>query len=141
MQRIRLRRVGRKNEPHYQVVVTPHTNSVKGNFTEKLGWYNPATKELKIDKEATTNWLNKGAQPSNTMAKLLIKAGVKHKLVVYIEKPPRKPKGEQKEESTPKKETKTQEPQPEAEKAEETKAPDNGPKEEQTKDNNQEEAK
>lgn len=98
MQRIRLRRVGRKNEPHYQVVVTPHTNSAKGSFTAKLGWYNPTTKELKIDEKAILSWLNSGAQPSNTMAKLLIKAGVKHKLIVYKQDAPKKAKKVEKQE-------------------------------------------
>lgn len=92
MQRIRLRRVGRKNEPHYQVVVAPHTNPVKGSFIAKLGWYNPQTKELKVDKEAVLEWVNKGAKPSNTMAKLLIAQGIKHKNIVFVKDAPGKPK-------------------------------------------------
>jgi len=98
MQRIRLRRVGRKNEPHYQVVVTPHTNPAKGSFTAKLGWYNPTTKELKVNKEATLSWLNSGAQPSNTVAKLLLGASIKHKLIVYKQDTPKKPKKTEKQE-------------------------------------------
>jgi len=92
MLRIRLRRIGRKNEPHFQVVVAPHTNSVKGNVTQRLGWYNPKTKELKVDKDLVISWVNKGAKPSNTMAKLLISQGIKHKNIVFVKDAPGKPR-------------------------------------------------
>jgi len=89
MLKIRLRRVGRKNEPHYQVVVIPHTNSAQGHITDNLGWYNPSTKELKVDKEKLLDWVKKGAKPSNTVARLLIKNGIKNPKIVYVPNKPR----------------------------------------------------
>lgn len=84
--------MGRKNDQHFQVVVAPHTNPIKGSFTTKLGWYNPKTKEFKVNKEAVLEWINKGAKPSNTVAKLLIAQGIKHKNIVYIPDAPAKPR-------------------------------------------------
>ena len=97
MLKIRLRRVGRKNEPHYQIVVTPHTSPVKSHYHAKLGWFNPKTKEVKVDKEAVLDWLNKGAQPSNRVAKLLIEQKIAHKAIKFVPNAPRAPKKAQKE--------------------------------------------
>jgi small subunit ribosomal protein S16 len=97
MLKIRLRRVGRKNEPHYQMVVAPHTNPVKSNYICKLGWYNPTTKDLQVDKELVLSWLNKGAQPSDRVAKLLVSQKISHPAIKVISRPPRPPKKEKKD--------------------------------------------
>jgi len=97
MLKIRLRRVGRKNEPHYQMVVAPHTNPVKSHYIAKLGWYNPTTKNLQIDKDLVLNWLNKGAQPSDRVAKLLASQKVSHPSIKPVSRPPRPPKGGKKD--------------------------------------------
>lgn len=83
---IRLRRIGKKNKPHYRVVVAEHTAAANGKFIADLGFYNPHTKEFKINVEATVDRLNNGAKPSNTLAKLLDKAKVKHASVVVVKK-------------------------------------------------------
>lgn len=113
MLRIRLRRVGKKNESHFQLVVAPRENSVKGSFTAKLGWYNPKTKELVIDKKAVLDWVEKGAKPSNTAAKLLLSQGIKHKNIVYIPDAPGKPKKKAQEKSKPKEKASNSEKAPE----------------------------
>jgi len=104
MLRIRLRRVGRKNEPHYQLVVAPHTNAVKSSVTAKLGWYDPKTKKISFDKEQLMKWLNEGAQPSNTVAKILLANKVEHKLIKFVPDAPGKPrkKSQAKVKSAPK---------------------------------------
>ena len=68
---IRLTRVGKKKQAHYRIVVAESKRAVQGKFISILGWYNPHTKELQINKEDLKSWLDKGAQPSNTVAKLL----------------------------------------------------------------------
>lgn len=83
MQRIRLTRIGKKKSPFYRVIVTPKESAVQGKFTEILGNYNPFTKKLSIDKDSILKWLNMGARPSNTVAKLLLAEGLKHKLIIY----------------------------------------------------------
>jgi small subunit ribosomal protein S16 len=82
MLKIRLKRLGRKNQPQYRIVVTEHTQPVSGEYLEKIGNYEPALKAITLDKEKAIEWMNKGAKPTNTVAKLFEKEGVKHKLIV-----------------------------------------------------------
>jgi small subunit ribosomal protein S16 len=83
MQKIRLTRIGKKKHPFYRIVVTPKESPVQGKFTAILGNYDPFTKNLSLNEDSILEWLNTGAQPSNTVAKLLLGAGMKHKLIVY----------------------------------------------------------
>lgn len=95
MLRIRLTRTGKRHQPHYRIVVAEHTAPIQGKFIDSLGHYNPRSKELVVKAEDTTMWLNKGAQPSNTVAKLLLKSGLTHKLLVVHTFPERPAKREQ----------------------------------------------
>ena len=76
--RIRLRRVGRKKQPSYRIVVTDKQKARDGSFVELLGHYNPRTEPvtLEVDQEKARAWLAKGATPSDTVRSLLKKAGV-----------------------------------------------------------------
>ncbi len=90
MLKIRLTRMGKKHQPSYRVVVTPKENPVGGEYIDLLGTYNPLRGEVSIDKEKALEWLNKGAQPSDRIARLLKNAGVEHKSIVvkvYTPKP------------------------------------------------------
>ncbi|EKD56083.1 MAG: 30S ribosomal protein S16 [uncultured bacterium] len=82
MLKIRLKRIGKKHQPVYRIVVTEHTQPVSGEYVEKIGLYDPFTKKIDLDQEKAMDWMNKGAKPSNTVAKLFEKSGLKHKLVV-----------------------------------------------------------
>jgi small subunit ribosomal protein S16 len=76
--RIRLRRVGRKKQPSYRIVVTDKQKARDGRFVELLGHYDPRTEPatLEVDQEKARAWLAKGATPSDTVRSLLKKAGV-----------------------------------------------------------------
>ena len=76
---IRLRRTGTTKRPRYRIVVTDSRSPRDGRFIESLGYYNPIPKEmdLKIDLERYTYWINVGAQPSETIAKLVKRESVK----------------------------------------------------------------
>lgn len=76
--RIRLRRVGRKKQPIYRIVVTDRAKARDGRFVEVLGLYNPRTEPvtLNVDAEKARDWIAKGATPSDTVRSLLKKAGV-----------------------------------------------------------------
>jgi len=76
--RIRLRRVGRKKQPAYRIVVTDKQKARDGRFVETLGHYNPRTEpvSLDVDVEKARAWLAQGATPSDTVRSLLKKAGV-----------------------------------------------------------------
>ena len=73
MVKIRLRRMGAKKAPFYRVVVADSRYPRDGRFIEEIGYYDP-TKEpsvVPIDKEKADKWLANGAQPTDTVKKLL----------------------------------------------------------------------
>lgn len=76
--KIRLKRMGAKQNPFYRVVVADSRYPRDGRFIEAIGYYNPSTKpaDVKIDSEAALKWLSNGAQPSDTVRNLLSEAGV-----------------------------------------------------------------
>ena len=78
MVKIRLRRMGMKKAPFYRVVVADSRYPRDGRFIEEIGYYNPTTNpaEVKIDAEKATEWLKKGAQPTDTVKALLKKSGI-----------------------------------------------------------------
>ena len=77
MLKIRLQRIGRINEPSYRVVVTEHQNGPKaGKAVENVGFYNPKTKERKLDAERIKYWISVGAQASGTMHNMLVSTGI-----------------------------------------------------------------
>lgn len=79
--KIRLRRMGAKRQPFYRLVVADSRSPRDGRFIEELGYYNPLTEEetVKIDEEKALDWLQKGAQPTDTARRLLRKVGVMKK--------------------------------------------------------------
>ena len=74
MVKIRLKRVGSKKQPHYRVVAVDSRSRRDGKPIEELGYYNPRSKNLHLDKEAVEKWMKNGAQTSDTVASLLRKA-------------------------------------------------------------------
>ena len=71
MVKIRLRRMGMKKTHHYRVVVINSREKREERPIEELGYYNPKTKEMKLNKEAALEWINKGAQPTDTVKYLI----------------------------------------------------------------------
>jgi len=78
MVKIRLRRVGAKKKPSYRLVAADSRAPRDGAFIEILGHYNPLTdpETIVIDEEKARHWLSQGAQPTDTAARLLAKAGI-----------------------------------------------------------------
>ncbi len=76
--KIRLRRIGSKGKPFYRVVVADSRFPRDGRFIEEIGTYNPMTdpSEIKIDEEKAKSWIAKGAQPTDTVKKLLKLEGI-----------------------------------------------------------------
>jgi small subunit ribosomal protein S16 len=74
MVKIRLTRIGRNRIPIYRVVVIDSEKARDGKYIEKVGHYDPRRKELRLDRDRIEYWISKGAQPSNTVAKLIAKA-------------------------------------------------------------------
>lgn len=77
MLKIRLQRIGRKNEAHFRVVVTEAGRGPKsGKVVEFIGSYNPKLGERKVDAERAKYWLSVGAQASDTVHNMLVTLGV-----------------------------------------------------------------
>ena len=76
--RIRLTRVGAKKQPTYRVVVADGRSARDSRAIDTLGHYNPRTEpiELNVDADKAKAWLAKGAQPSDTVARLFKQAGI-----------------------------------------------------------------
>lgn len=96
---IRLQRTGRSNLATYRIVVAEKARAVKGKFLEIVGHYlpqrDPAVLEVKQDR--VEHWIKLGAQPSDTMARLLKRAGMKNMEKYMLRYTKQKPRGEQPE--------------------------------------------
>ncbi len=81
MLRIRLRRVGAKKKPSYRLVVADQRSPRDGAFVEIIGHFDPMTdpETIVVKEERALHWLKQGAQPSETTARLLGKAGILEK--------------------------------------------------------------
>ena len=75
---IRLKRMGRKKQPHYRIVVADESASRDGPSIEMLGVYNPRTNPaaLRVNAARALYWLNEGAKPSDTVRSLFRRAGI-----------------------------------------------------------------
>ena len=71
MVKIRLRRLGYKKNPVYRIVVLNSTTKREAAPIQQLGFYNPKTKEMKLDKQSALDWISKGAQPTDTVKYLI----------------------------------------------------------------------
>jgi len=79
--RIRLARHGTKKRPFYRVVVANSESPRDGRFIDRVGVYDPRAKPSRIEfrREALLEWLRKGAQPSETVAQLMKRAGIDYR--------------------------------------------------------------
>jgi len=78
MVKIRLQRVGRKKAPQYHIVITDSRNPRDGKFIENIGQYNPTTipATISINKDKALTWLQNGAQPTDTVHRILKYKGI-----------------------------------------------------------------
>ena len=78
MVKLRLRRMGAKKRPIYRIVAAESHEPRDGRFIETVGQYNPLTSPATVvlNTERVTRWLSVGAQPTETVARLLSNAGV-----------------------------------------------------------------
>lgn len=76
--RIRLMRMGRRKRPFFRVVVADSRSPRDGKFIETLGYYDPLKEpyEFKVDPEKVKKWLERGAEPTETVRALLRREGL-----------------------------------------------------------------
>tara|TARA_B100000287_G_scaffold231203_1_gene217728 strand:- start:402 stop:746 length:345 start_codon:yes stop_codon:yes gene_type:complete len=80
MIKLRLKRFGKKKEASFRIVACNSTSRRDGRPLEELGFYNPRTKETRLDTEALRNRLTQGAQPTDVVRTLLEKGGLLEKI-------------------------------------------------------------
>jgi small subunit ribosomal protein S16 len=73
MLKIRLARHGRKKRPFYRIVLTEHTKPTHAGYQKIFGRFDPLAHTMQVDVEAVKSWIEKGAKPSERVAKLLYK--------------------------------------------------------------------
>ena len=78
MVKMRLRRMGQKKAPFYRIVVADSRSPRDGRFIDEIGYYDPTKEpsEIRVDEEAAKKWLANGAQPTQTVEKILKTAGI-----------------------------------------------------------------
>ena len=76
--KMRIKRMGKKRNPIYRVVIADARAPRDGRNIDEVGFYDPNQEPavVKFDEEAAKAWLNKGAQPTDTVARLLKNAGI-----------------------------------------------------------------
>jgi small subunit ribosomal protein S16 len=94
MVRIRLRRVGKRKQPVYRVVVADQRDPRDGRFIEIIGQYKPLSNpsEINVDADKALEWLRKGASPSDSVIALLKRTGIWSTFVADKGPPPKKVK-------------------------------------------------
>lgn len=92
---IKFKRIGKKHQPSYRIVINEKRSKMNGRFIEDIGWYNPFSKEFKVDKERALYRIKTGAQPTDSVYNLLVKAEIisgvkkpKHKINKKSEEKP-----------------------------------------------------
>ena len=115
--RIRLRRIGKKKQPQYRLIVADSASPRDGRFIELIGRYNPRVDPplISVDEERALSWLRQGAQPSDTAKSMLVKTGIWEKFTGEPAPTPAPAPQAVAEVSTESPEVPAQEPTPEAE--------------------------
>lgn len=98
MLKIRLKRIGKRGQPHYRIVVMESASPRSGKTVEEIGIYNPRTNPttFEVDKEAAKKWLENGARPTDTIAQYFVKIGLLKSLKRGSKKPSTEKKTEEK---------------------------------------------
>ncbi len=73
---LRLKRIGKKHQAAFRLVVGERRSKLKGDSLEDLGWYNPHTKKAEFKVERVKYWMSVGAQASDTVYNLLVRSKV-----------------------------------------------------------------
>lgn len=76
MVRLRLIRVGRRNDPHFRLVAQDQKRAPKGAYLELLGTWSPISKQRRLNKERVAYWLSKGARPTDTVWNMCVTEGI-----------------------------------------------------------------
>lgn len=91
---LKLKRIGKKHQAAFRLVVDERRHKMVGTNVEDLGWYNPRTNKFEVKKDRVEYWLKTGAQATDTVHNLLVNAGVISGKKIAVHKQPKKKEGE-----------------------------------------------
>ncbi len=86
---IKLKRIGKKHQAAFRVIVDEKRHRLQGKNVEDLGWYNPSQDKFEINKERVQHWLKIGAKPTDTVHNLLVSAGAIEGKKIPVHKKPK----------------------------------------------------
>lgn len=89
---IKLKRTGKKHQAHFRVVVAEKKSKMTGRSVDDIGWYNPHSKEHKINAEKAILWIKNGAVPTDSTHNLLVKTGIIKKAKIPVHGTKKEPK-------------------------------------------------
>ncbi len=73
---IKFKSVGKKHQRTFRIVVTEKRSKLQGRFVDDLGWFDPASDKFQVNGESAKKWISQGAQPTDSIHNLLVRAGV-----------------------------------------------------------------
>lgn len=88
---IKLKRIGKKHQAFFRVIVSEKRSKLDGKYVEDLGFLNPHTNQFKINKERVEYWLKNGAQATDTVHNILVKAKIVEGPKIPVHKKSKKP--------------------------------------------------
>ena len=88
---LKLKRIGKKHQAAFRLIVDEKRHKMFGRNVEDLGWYNPRTDKFELKKDRVEYWMKVGARPTDTVHNLLINAGVLTGKKIAVHKQPKKP--------------------------------------------------
>ena len=92
---IKLKRIGKKHQASFRLIVDEKRHRLFGKNTEDLGWFNPIENKSDFKKERILHWIKNGAQTSDTVHNLLVTAGIIAGKKIAVHKQPKAKKGEE----------------------------------------------
>ena len=97
---LKLKRIGKKHQASFRLVVDEKRHKMVGTNVEDLGWYNPRADKFEFKKERVEHWMKVGAKPTDTVHNLLVTAGILSGKKIAVHKQPKKKEGEKAAPST-----------------------------------------
>lgn len=91
---LKLKRIGKKHQASFRLIVDEKRHKLFGRNTEDLGWYNPRTNKFEFKKDRVEYWMKNGVQLTDTVHNLLITAGIISGKKIAVHKQPKAKKGE-----------------------------------------------
>ncbi|MDO8466876.1 MAG: 30S ribosomal protein S16 [bacterium] len=91
---LKLKRIGKKHQASFRLIVDEKRHKLFGRHVEDLGWYNPRTDKSEIKKDRVEYWMKTGAKPTDTVYNLLITAGILSGKKIAVHSQPKKKEGD-----------------------------------------------